>query len=138
MSKVTDSEGFLFKYFLSCCAATISESGTVLWLLHLALNCFYVICVTVGGQLRWAQCLSGNPPPCVLLVEMFNCNQRFCDDRGIGLGQCFAVSLHSCIYLLFIYYKNRTRIDRQIDIAYFNVRSKAGKCQLNLPHGTKN
>jgi len=29
MSRVADSEGFLFKYFLSCCAATISESGTV-------------------------------------------------------------------------------------------------------------
>ena len=28
------------------------------------------------------------------------------------------------------------RTAKQIDIAYFNVRSKAGECQLNLPHVT--
>jgi len=27
MTKIADSEGFVFKYFLSCCAATIAESG---------------------------------------------------------------------------------------------------------------
>jgi len=29
MTKQLDSESFLFKYFLSCCAATISESGEI-------------------------------------------------------------------------------------------------------------
>jgi len=27
MTKQSDSESFVFKYFLSCCAATIAESG---------------------------------------------------------------------------------------------------------------
>jgi len=29
MTKQVNSESFLFKYFLSCCAATISESGKI-------------------------------------------------------------------------------------------------------------
>ena len=29
MTRVADSDSFVFKYFLSCCAATIAESGMV-------------------------------------------------------------------------------------------------------------
>ena len=29
--------------------------------------------VTMGGQLRWAFCLSGNPPLCVVAVIFYSC-----------------------------------------------------------------
>jgi len=45
--------------------------------LHFAVNWFCVIVffVTIGGQLRWALCLSGNPPLCVLMLSVL---QMYC------------------------------------------------------------
>jgi len=42
--------------------------------LHLGLHWLLLLLsfFTMGGQLRWALCLSGNPPLCVLLVSLFS------------------------------------------------------------------
>jgi len=47
-----------------------------LWTLHLALCSKLVLCycfffVTMNSQLRWALCLSGNPPLCVSMLSVF-------------------------------------------------------------------
>ena len=42
----------------------------------LSLFCFVLLFfVTMGGQLRWALCLSGNPPLCVLMLSVL---QLYC------------------------------------------------------------
>jgi len=66
MTKIRDSETFAFKYFLSCCAATISESGKI-----------FVVCESVSQWLcprksSWAQFAVSLSPRLTLHISYWN------------------------------------------------------------------
>ena len=96
--------------------------------LHFAVNWFCVIVffVTIGGQLTWALCLSGNPPLCVLLLSVFTAllfyrgewtfslslslslssNVRLCSSIRRRLTCCIVTTVDSItkLLLLLLYY----------------------------------